>query len=451
MSFLSIVVALLGLSFLIVMHEWGHFLVARLFRIPVRRFSLGFGPILLRYKAKSGTEFAWSAILLGGYILFDTTVRTYRRKIIRANYHLRPPQVRMAVLIAGPLANLLIAYLMYVGIALIGTQGLKPIVGTVEANTPAQAAGLHRGDQIIQIDDARIQTWQEVNRHLISALGDAEIAVHVVSETGTEQTVYLNLAGIQLGDLEREGLAKILGMQPLQPQLEARIGQVLPDGPGARAGLLPGDKIVALDGQRIASWQEFIAYLADYEPRVIQFTLERQGRQLTLPIRPDQRHEEFRGTYGFLGIQVAPPSPEEMAQYLTTSRTNFAGAWSQAGLQTRQLCVLIIRSFYELIAGHLALTTLAGPISIVKYTGDSLALGAVNFLFILAFISLSLFIFNLLPLPMLDGGQLLMCSIELVRRKPPSEKFQLYYLRFGLIFFIALFVFVTINDIARLL
>ena len=451
MILINIFIAILGLSFLIIVHELGHFMVARFFGIPVKRFSLGFGPILLRYKAKSGTEFAFSAILLGGYVLFETAIRTYRKKVIRDNYHLQPPLVRMAVLIAGPLANAFLAYLMYVAIALIGIQGLKPIVGKVEPNTPAQAAGLRSGDQITHVNGKRVQTWQEASRHLIASLGDPDTTLDVRPTTGTERTTYLNLAGIQIGDLEKQGLESTFGMHPLRPQVKAQIGKVQPGGPGAQAGLLPGDKILALDGQRIASWQELIDYLADYEPRTIQFTLERQGQQLSIPVTPEQRREEFRGTYGFLGIQVAPPSEEEVEEYLAVSRASFGAAWSQAALQTAQLCVLVIRSFYELIVGHLSFTSLAGPISIVKYAGDSLAVGAVSFLFLLAFISLSLFIFNLLPLPMLDGGQLFMCLLEWIRRKPLSEKFQIYYLRFGLIFFIALFVFVTFNDIARLL
>ena len=477
---INLLFALLGLSFLIVMHELGHYLTAVLFKIRVKRFSLGFGPTLLRFKAKSETEFVFSALLLGGYVQFETSktgeeaeaemgeeaeaemgeeaeaemgeaTKTPTQNKKGRLYEESSPLIRMAILIAGPLTNALLAYLIYALILMIGLPGLKPVIGEVYPNTPAAGSSLRANDRITHVRRQKTETWQEVITHLMADIGSTDVPIRVFREHGRENTALLQLDTVRLADMENSDPETVFGMRGKRPQLEAHIREVLPDTPAERAGIRAGDKIIAAGGRDINSWEQFSGYIKTRAELETALSIERGGQQITIRITPTTAEDENGMPGGFVGLRVTPPSTAQLESYFVVSRSGLIPALQKASVQTGQMVRLIWRSFYELLIGSLSVKSLSGPVSIVKYTSDSAAAGLINFLSILAFISLSLFIFNLLPLPMLDGGQLVLCAIELVRGKALSQKFQFYYFRVGLAFFVSLFVFVTFNDITRFL
>ena len=282
-------------------------------------------------------------------------------------------------------------------------------------------------------------------------IGSTDVPVRVFREHGRENTVLLQLDTVRLADMENSDPETVFGMRGKRPQLEAHIREVLPDTPAERAGILAGDKIIAAGGRDINSWEQFSEYIKTRAELETPLSIERDGKQITIRITPATAEDENGIPGGFVGLRVTPPSAAQLESYFVVSRSGLIPALQKATVQTGQMVRLIWRSFYELLIGSLSVKSLSGPVSIVKYTSDSAAAGLINFLSILGFISLSLFIFNLLPLPMLDGGQLVLCVIEFVRGKALSKKFQSYYFRIGLAFFISLFVLVTFNDITRLL
>lgn len=438
------VIALIGISLLILVHEYGHFITARYFNIVIHRFSIGFGSKLIGWKDKRGTEFVLCPILLGGYVKFaePSQVRSDQQDNCFNN---KPLRVKTAVVIAGPLANLLLTYFLFVFLSLYGVQGLKPIVGEMKTPSPAASAGMRVGDEITAIDNTKVYTWQEASLNLVANIGHSQIPIELKDERGFTRLSYLDLQDLSLGRLEQQSLFDMIGFTPRLPKVAAIIGTVLPDSPAALSGLREGDRIVSVNDQPIEEWTQLTRQIIQSPNRPLDLVVKRGEQEVNIILTPREKNPQ----QGFAGIGVA--QVDLGAEHIRVHRYSTTDVWRIAGQKTLQSLTLVFDSFLSLFRGDLSIQSLSGPISIVKYTSDSARSGIQDFISLLSFISISLFFFNLLPIPILDGGHLLLYLIEAVKGSPISIKFQRYYMTLGTIFLLSLFIFVTYNDILRLL
>ena len=445
---LNIFIALIGLSFLILIHELGHYAVARFFNIGIARFSIGFGPKLFSWKDRYGTEFVLSALLLGGYVRFSDLSELSAHQQHRCFFN-KPVRTRMAVVSAGPLANLILTYILFVILNLYGIEGIKPIIDKVRTPSPAATAGLQSGDEILHIDDVRVYTWQEAGIQFVGQLGKERVPVVIEGANGITRDISMNLQDTSLGGLETAGIFDLLGFTPLLPSVSATIGMVQKDSPAATAGLQENDKILRINNKPIEKWSELAAAISSSSNKPLALTILRNEQEIPLTLTPLGIDNEEGGTKGFAGI--APAAVTISKEYMNVHSYSFFNVWQPALQKTLQSLKLVLQSFSALLMGELSVRSLSGPVSIVKYVGDSVHSGIQDFLFMLSFISISLFFFNLLPIPVLDGGHIVLYIIEAMRGEPLSDAFQKYYLRIGTVLLLSLFVFVTFNDILQLL
>ncbi len=440
----NIIIALIGISLLILVHEFGHFITARYFNIAVHRFSIGFGPKLIGWQDRQGTEFILCPILLGGYVKFAEPSQVSPDQQDNC-FTTKPLRVRTAVVAAGPLANLLLTYLLFVFLNLYGVQGLKPIIGEVRTPSPAASAGVRTGDEITAIDNTEIYTWQEATLNLVANLGRSQLPIELRGERGALRPSYIDLGDLSLGGLEQQSLFDMVGFTPLLPEVPAIIGTVLPDSPAAISGLQEGDQVLSVNNQPIENWSQLTEQIVQSPNRPLDLVIKRGDREVAIVLIPQERSPQ----QGFAGIGAAQVDLGD--EHIRVHRYSITNVWQIAGQKTFQSLTLVFNSFVSLLSGDLSIESLSGPVSIVKYTSDSARSGIQDFVFLLSFISISLFFFNLLPVPILDGGHLLLYLIEAIKGSPISTRFQKYYLAIGTIFLLSLFIFVTFNDILRLL
>ena len=447
---MNIIIAILGLSFLIVIHEFGHYYVARLLKVPVISFSIGFGPVIYKRYNKEGIEFALRAILLGGYVRFLEKDTKHLKQ-----FDSHPLWKRSAIVIAGPLANLICAYVFLFAIAVTGVTGLKPIVGDVAKDSPADLAGIRPGDTILSINDRPIFLWQDFIWHSISAVGENKIALTIESDNGDEFTTSINLGEKNLGDFEQNRFFQVIGVEPRIFELPAKIGIVQKNSAAQEAKLQPGDEVLAINGEKITSWRELSQQVKESPDTPLNLDIRREIEQefkivkLILVPRPNPHNQNS----GLAGISAATPENLEdiYDEYYITASYPLTQAWGYALYQTYLTLKITVTSLYQLLTGVLGLDSLGGPVKIVQYVGLSVEVGLQSFLQMLIFINLSLFFFNLLPIPVLDGGHLVLYAIEAVSGRRPSTRFILNYQKIGLALILFLFVFVTINDLMNLL
>lgn len=443
---MTIIIALLGLSFLILVHELGHYLVARMFKIPVVSFSIGFGPVLLKWKGKGLTEFSLRAILLGGYVRFlEEDLPEYQLK----KFDTFPPLVRCAVVLAGPLSNLLLAYLLYILLGFTGVNGINPIVGEVKPGSIAADAKINRGDKIIAINDKNIYSWQDIIWAVIPNIGDNNIKVKLEEADGLSINTFLNTQGINPGELEKRTPEDILGMSPKLPKIPPVIGKIVEKSAAAKSSLEVGDQILKVNGENIESWKELSEQIALSPAKLMNLEVLRDNESITISLTPQNKVLDNGQNLGFAGI--SPPVTKINKEHIVTKTYSWTEVWGYATHKTYLAIKITFISLYHLILGDLSIKNLSGPVSIVKYVGDSFSAGMQSFIQLLAYINLSLFIFNLLPLPVLDGGHLVIYAIEIIRGKKPSAAFIDIYQRIGFFILFSLFIFVTFNDISRLL
>ncbi|KJY96290.1 sigma E protease regulator RseP [Pseudoalteromonas ruthenica] len=439
---------ILALGILVTVHEYGHFWVARKAGVKVLRFSIGFGKPLVRWHDKYGTEYVLAMIPLGGYVkMLDERVDDVPQEQKHLSFNSKSVYWRIAIVSAGPLANFLFAIfalsLMYV----IGVQSVKPIVGDVTEQSRAEAAGLQAGEQLLTIDGKQTQDWQEVTLALMQHLGDDEVNVKVQAESGSQAVRTLNLQGWKLQQRDESPLTSI-GIKPYRPDATLTLAMVAPDSPAHSAGLKEGDVLVSVEGELIKSWQALVNRIERSAGQALNFYVMRGAQGLDVTITPANKPTEDGFSRGYLGVvPVVEPWPEEA---ISTRSYNVIDAAGLGVAKTWQMISLSFEMIANLVTGQVSIKNISGPVGIAVGAGTSVSYGFVAFLSFLALISVSLGVFNLLPLPVLDGGHLMYYVIELIRKKPVSEKTQEIGFRIGAMLLLALTAFALLNDIARL-
>jgi regulator of sigma E protease len=441
----------LAVGVLVTFHEAGHFVAARCFGVHVLRFSIGFGRPLWCRTSRRGTEWVIATIPLGGYVkLLDEREGPVPSALGQATLNRRPVWQRLLIVLAGPAANAILAVLLCWLMFMVGTQGLAPRLGTVAPDSPAARAGLRQGDEIIAVGHVSTRTWGQVTLALLwQALRreEAELAVSSAVPMAPERQVSLPLEMQRIED-GGQGLLAHLGLQPALPAIPPVVGQVMRQGP-ASGILQPGDRIVALDGQPIRSWEELAELVRHKGSAMADVAYERQGTLHRDRIRIGQRVEAGRA-FGFLGLAAAPPSAAAMAAYVVRDRRAplpaLLASWDWTVVMGGATAVLLAKT----VEGQASAHQIGGPVTIAVSAGQSLSGGPGAFLQFMALLSLSLALLNVLPIPMLDGGHALFYVIEGIKGSPLSDRAHLIAQQVGMLVLLALLALALYNDLSRL-
>jgi regulator of sigma E protease len=451
MSIISTLIAfVVALGLLIVFHELGHYLVARLCNVKVLRFSLGFGALLWSRKIGADqTEWAISAFPLGGYVkMLDEREGPVLPEELPRAFNRQSVGKRFVIVLAGPVANFLLAILIYWILFLHGVPGIRPVVGEPLADTPAAHARLVPGELIARVDGVEVPTWQELRWTLLEqALRKATVQLEMHSERGDIQFRRLDLSSIGPEKIDVD-LMQAIGLTRYQPALKPVIGKLIAGGAGERDGLKEGDEIVAVDGHALAGWEQFVALVSGAPGRALQFQVIRGGAEQHLTVTPESKQEAGK-TLGRIG--AAPKMDEAVLKRLITE-VHYGPLESvvKAVERTWDVSTFTLKMLGKMIVGDVSLKNLSGPITIADYAGQSAQLGWLAYVSFLALISISLGVLNLMPVPLLDGGHLMYYVAEIVKGSPVSDRVMEVGQQVGMVLLFSLMAFALYNDINRL-
>ncbi|CAM2757394.1 sigma E protease regulator RseP [Vibrio mytili] len=446
----NLVSFIVALGILVAVHEFGHFWVARRCGVKVEKFSIGFGKSIWSKQGKDGTEYSVSMIPLGGYVkMLDSRVDDVPENEKHLAFDHKPLWKRTSIVAAGPIFNFLFAIFAYWLVFLIGVPAVKPVIGQITPNSIVAEAGIESGMELKAIAGIKTPDWESVNMGLISHIGDDLMTVTVASndEIGSDVTKTLDLRDWQF-DPETESAMHSLGFTPYTPEIYNSIQQVTEGGAAEKAGILPGDEIVAINGATISDWQQVVDAVRSNPNTPMEITVLREGYHQSLILTPDSRELANKEIIGFAGI--APEVAEWPESYRFELQFGVFESIGKAMDKTGQVIGLTISMLKKLIVGDVGLNNLSGPISIAKGAGATADYGLVYFLGFLALISVNLGIINLVPLPMLDGGHLLFFAIEAIIRRPVPEKIQEMGFRIGGAIIFSLMALALFNDFTRL-
>jgi len=439
---------LFTLAILIVIHEFGHYLVARWAGVRVQRFSVGFGKVIASRIDRHGTEWALSAFPLGGYVkMLDEREAPVAEPDLPYAFNRKSPARRIAIVVAGPLANLLLAVLLFWGLYMSGVPAMKPVIDEPKAGTPAALAGMHAGETIVKVNDDKPESWQDlywlVTKH--SVRGE-NLSIETQDDRG--HYAYHRLAAPAQEAAPEASPLKLLGLTHMPPPLPAVVGQLTTNGVALRAGLKPGDRVHAVDAQGVHGWAELVALIRAAPGRKLTLSVERAGTLIEIPVTPAREQEEGE-TIGRIG--AAPRiDPEVMASMQTVVRYGPWAAMTHAVARTWELSVFSVEMMGRMIIGQVSVKNLSGPITIAEYAGQSAQSGADSFVAFLALISISLGVLNLMPVPLLDGGHLLYYSLEMLTGHAVPERIQETGQKVGMVLLALLMFLALYNDLQRL-
>ncbi len=449
----SIVAFVIAISVLVAVHEYGHYWAAQRVGIKALRFSIGFGRVLWsRRMGRDKTEFVISAIPLGGYVkLLDEREAPVPDAELHRAFNRAPIPARMAVLVAGPLFNFLFAIAAYWFIFVVGISGVKPVIGHVETDSLAWSAGLEAGDEIVDVNGVDAGTWSGASIALYEDLtDDGIIQLRVRNDRGTEKDVTIDARANLRSLLEPDALFSGLGFEPWRPTIDARIGEVLAGGPAESAGMLAGDLIVASDGEPVPNWSDWVELVRSRPGDEMRVTVDRGGEMLDIDVLIGSEVSDG-GVIGRVGVAVQPPAEGAFDHMLAVQQYGPLAATGHAARKTWDVTMLTLRLLGRMVVGDISVKHLSGPINIAAVAGVAASIGIIQFLSFLSIISISLGIINLMPIPMLDGGQLVYQLVELVKGSPVSERTQLIGQQIGIVLLLMLMSFAFYNDIVRLM
>ena len=449
---ITITAFVVALGCLIVIHEFGHYLVARVCNVKVLRFSVGFGkPLWGKALGRDGTEWVIAAFPLGGYVkMADEREGEVAPQDLPRAFNRQPVHRRFAIVLAGPVANFLLAIFLYWILFLHGVPGIKPVLGPIAPGAPAARAGFVSGELIVKIGDEPVATWQDARWKLLQhAVQKAHVSIEVRNEKGEIAWRKLDLSGLSANDLDSDFL-KALGFMRLQPALKPVIGSIVNDGAAARAGLRAGDEITGIDTQRITSWEQVVDMVRSHPDQALTFEVSRQGVRLpAMAITPGRVIENGRST-GKIG--AAPLIDRNaMAGLFTEVRYGPLESMVKALQKTWDTSIFSLKMLGKMMVGEVSLKNLSGPITIADYAGQTAQSGWISYLLFLALISISLGVLNLLPIPLLDGGHLMYYMFEIFKGSPVSDRVIEIGQHVGMALLFTLMAFALYNDINRLI
>ena len=440
---LTAVAFLVALCVLIVFHELGHYWVARLCGVKVLRFSLGFGkPLYLKQFQPGGTEWVVAAFPLGGYVkMLGEQDDQVAAADLPFAFNRQSVWKRICIVAAGPLANFLLAILIYWGLFVYGMPGHRPLLDAPAAQTAAALAGIAAGDEIEQIDAQPVQTWEDVNWRLAKKLVDGgELNLVVRNAQGQSLHKRLLLNGLSGNDLDKDFLAK-LGLLPAKT-IPARLGKILPGSPAENAGLQVGDWVLSVNGKAVADWTVFTEAVRAQPDKTVLLEVRRQGYTRSLAVTPQRALQDDGRAIGRIG--VAP-------DVLVTVQYPLGQALARSVAKCWDTSVFSLQILGRMMTGDVSWRNLSGPVTIAQVAGETASIGWLPYLLFIALVSVSLGVMNLLPLPILDGGHLMYYTVEVLKGSPVSLQAMEIGQRVGIALLVMLMSLALYNDIVRLL
>lgn len=447
-NLISIIGILITIAFVVGTHEAAHFMMARKLGIRVLRFSIGFGKTLLRWVDSKGTEYVISLIPLGGYVkMLDENEGEVSPADRQYAYNQQPYYKKFLVVLAGPAMNIACAAILYWLIFMIGFTTLKPMIGDVTSGSIADKAGLKSQQVIVSIDHHPVNGWAGFILRLIAHVGDNDhVAIGVVSDAKPQETIInVPLANWSLDGLTPDPLAS-LGITPYTPPIPMVIKFIQPGSPAA-SQLQVNDKIIAIDKKPINSWEILMQLVLNHPDTKMNFTIERNHKQIELPIQIGSQRNLFMQKSGYLGMGPEITLPENLQN---TIQYGPIAAIPHAFQQLYDFTYFNFVLIGKLITGKLSLQSLGGPITIFDSAGTALNIGLLAFLGFLAFLSISIGVINLLPIPGLDGGHLFIQTIEAIIRRPVPDRVLDIAYRLGFLLLFMVLATSLLNDILRL-
>ena len=442
-----------AVGLLVTVHEFGHFWVARRLGFKVLRFSIGFGrPLLSRVAGADRVEYVVAAVPLGGYVkLLDEREGPVAPEDLPRSFTHRPPWQRILVLLAGPACNILFAVLvLWAMLWANGITEVRPTVGDVTAGSIAARGGLKSGDEIRAINGTAVTGQRDVVFDLLDAMsarGQAQLTVRGSAGETRQANLSVEDSAERRRLTEPAELFRGLGFQFWTPPVPPVLGPVTPDGPAARAGLAAGDRIVAIDGVAMSDFRQIVEYISARPGERITIDYRRGGATHSVPVTV--ANEEVGGRHvGRIRVQQ-PTGITYPPNMLLHTDLGAGTALARAGGEAWSMTMLQARLFWRMVLGRVSLKNLSGPLSIAEFAGDSAEAGVASFLSFLVLISLSLGFLNLLPIPILDGGQILFQVVEWLKGSPLSERAQALGQQVGIALLIVLMGVALYNDIAR--
>lgn len=447
----TVVAYIVALGVLITFHELGHYCIARLAGVRVLRFSIGFGqPLWMKVLGKDRTEWVIGAIPLGGYVkMLDEREGEVAAGEVGRTFNRQSVWRRFAIVVAGPVANFILAIALYSAVFMIGVQEWKPIIAEPPPHTAAARAELPKNARIVKINDDPVTTLQEVRWKLLQlALAKSPARLEMLNPKQEISWHQLDLSGLNEEDLDGD-LLRRLGLLLYSPEIAPVIGSVIADGVAERGGLLAGDRVISIDGQETGTWEQVRNKIRLNPNSPIGFLVERKGRNIVIALTPEAQKEQG-ATIGLIG---ATPRVDEdaMRNLMTEVRYGPLESVPKAVEKTWDTSVFSAKMLLKLVTGGISWHNISGPVTIAKYAGQSARVGTASYLNFLALISISLGILNLLPVPLLDGGNLMYYVLEIIRGRPVSERALEIGQQVGLFLLLTLMAFAFYNDISRLL
>lgn len=451
MTFIQTLLAFaIVLGVLIIVHELGHYLVARWCGVKVLRFSVGMGKVVYsRRFGRDQTEWAVSVLPLGGYVKMldarDGDLEGVSAADLQREFTRQSVWRRIAIVAAGPLANFLLAIAVFAGLYAYGMPEPAPVLRAPAEKTIAYQAGLRAGDRITAINGDAVQVWGDVRWLMLQSVVDKKPAHLQVAGTddhaGQLHSVTIPLDSISPNDLEQNFLEP-LGIDLARPP--AVLGPVAADGPAMRAGLQQGDQILAINDVPVTDGLDFVQRVRAAPQRNLQLTLLRQGREMTINVTPEPVVKNGQ-TFGRINVEMA------MAPAMVTIAHGPYMALQKAVKRTWDTSVLTVKMVAKMVTGEVSWRNVTGPITIADYAGKTARIGLISYLSFIAFVSISLGVMNLLPIPVLDGGLLLYYAVEVLTGRPVSERFGAIAQRAGVGILMTLMLVAVFNDINRLI
>jgi regulator of sigma E protease len=435
---------------LIVVHELGHYSAARLCGVKVLRFSVGFGRTLWQKRlGRDQTEWAVSLFPLGGYVkMLDEREAEVPAEEAHRAFNRQSVGKRSFIVAAGPLANFALAILLYWAVFIYGSDELLPVLGTPPVGTPAAMAAINNGEQVRAVDGQPVATWNDLRWTLLQkAVAQESTELEVINDQHEVSVRRLYLSAAGEAGWEGDALER-LGIHFYRPSSPPVIGKVVPGGLGERAGLMAGDLVLAVDGQPIALWHELVMRIRESAGRQLLLEVERQGQIVAVDVIPEGISERGR-LVGKIGVAVAE-NAETRRKLMTFVRYGFFDAGIKALGETWDKSIFTLVMMGKMLTGEVSLKNLSGPVTIADYAGQSARLGLDYYIKFMALVSISLGVLNLLPIPMLDGGHLMYHIIEVVRRRPLSERAMEIAQQVGVSILFVLMAFAFFNDLNRL-
>jgi regulator of sigma E protease len=453
---MTILAFIITIGLLVTIHEYGHFQVARWCNVKVLRFSIGFGkPLWQKTFGKDNTEFVLAAIPLGGFVKMldereqqaeENPVSQSETDLKRA-FNRQSVWKRIAIVLAGPVANLLLAIILYWGLFMLGVTGMRPIIGVVADNSQAAQASLKSGEIIQKIAGKPVSTWQEARWLLLEeSLENKTVEIEAINNNELMQHT-LSFEGVN-NDAEIDILKKI-GLDVFKPKIPAVIGEILTNGAAEKAGFMPNDRILQIDNVVTDDWEQVVNIIKLSPNKKLQFEIKRGQEIVQVAVTPEAIKEN-KQTIGRMGAGVKLDK-HELGKLLITQNYSPLLSLQKAIAKTWDTSIFSLKMLGKMLTGQVSLKGISGPVTIATFAGESANLGLKTFLSFLALVSISISVLNLLPIPVLDGGHLMYYTIEIFKGSPVSEKTMLVGQKIGFVLLGLLMTIAIFNDFNRLI